>query len=70
MTPEPSAASMVQLTSANMVPLAFTETLWVVFESSPDGSSDQPVYQIQLWRVVVFHPMVDPNSNRLPPKQT
>lgn len=69
-TPEPSAASMVQLTSANMVPPAFTETLWVVFESSPDGPLDQPVYQIQLWRVVVFHPMVDPNSNRLPPKQT
>jgi len=61
---------MVHLANASAVPLAFTETLWVVFETSPDAPSDLPVYQIQLWHVVVLHPMVDPDSNRVPPKQT
>jgi beta-lactamase regulating signal transducer with metallopeptidase domain len=65
-----TAASMVHLANASAVPLAFTETLWVVFETTPDAPSDQPVYQIQLWHVVVLHPMVDPDSNRVPPKQT
>jgi hypothetical protein len=65
-----SAVSMVHVTNMNADSLAFTETLWVVFESSPNGQSDQPVYQIQLWRVLVLHPVADPDSNRTPPKQT
>ncbi len=50
--------------------LAFTETFFVVIGSPETVAFDQPVVQIQLWRVVVFHPVVDPNSNRIPPKQT
>jgi hypothetical protein len=60
----------VRLTSADATPVAFTETLFVVIEGSDDGSPDRPVYQIQLWRVMVLHPVVDPNSNRIPPKRT
>jgi len=68
--PEQCAASMVHLASADASRFAFTETLFVVFESSSTGPSDPQVYQIQLWRVVVLHPVVDPNGNRIPPKQT
>jgi hypothetical protein len=60
----------VRLTSADDTPVAFTETLFVVIEGSDDGSPDRPVYKIQLWRVMVLHPVVDPNSNRIPPKRT
>jgi hypothetical protein len=59
----------VRLTNADITPVAFTETLFVVIEGS-ETSSPRPVFQIQLWRVMVLHPVVDPDSNRIPPKQT
>jgi hypothetical protein len=61
---------MIHLTNASAAPIAFTETLFVVVESNPIGSTEQSVVQIQWWRVVVLHPVVDPNSNRIPPKRT
>jgi len=67
---EHDAASMVHLANTNAGSLAFTETFFVVIGSPETVAFDQPVVQIQLWRVVVFHPVVDPNSNRIPPKQT
>ena len=60
----------VRMTNANVTPVAFTETLFVVVEGSDGGSPDQPVYQIQLWRMTVLHPAVDPGGNRIPAKQT
>ncbi len=69
-TTQQRAASLVHLTSANAAPLAFTETLFVVVEGRQSGPTDQPVLQIQMWRVVVLHPVVDPDSNRIPAKQT
>jgi beta-lactamase regulating signal transducer with metallopeptidase domain len=60
----------VRLTHANVVPVAFTETLFVVIEGSRNDVSRQPVYQIQLWRVMVLHPVVDLNNRRIPAKQT
>jgi beta-lactamase regulating signal transducer with metallopeptidase domain len=67
---EQRAATLVHMTSANAAPLAFTETLFVVVEGTQNGPSEEPVLQIQMWRVVVLHPVVDPNSNRIPAKQT
>jgi beta-lactamase regulating signal transducer with metallopeptidase domain len=67
---EQGAASMVHLANTNSGSLAFTETFFVVIGSPQPAAFDQPVVRIQLWRVVVFHPVVDPNSNRIPPKQT
>ncbi len=64
------SATLVHLTSANAAPVAFTETLFVVVEGTQNGPSDEPVFQIQMWRVVVLHPAVDPDSNRIPAKQT
>jgi beta-lactamase regulating signal transducer with metallopeptidase domain len=69
-TVEPRTASLVHLTSANAAPVAFTETLFVVVEGTRYRPSDEPVLQIQMWRVVVLHPVVDPDSNRIPAKQT
>jgi beta-lactamase regulating signal transducer with metallopeptidase domain len=67
---EQRARSMVHMTSANSAPVAFTETLFVVVEGAQNGPTEEPVLQIQMWRVVVLHPVVDPNSNRIPAKQT
>ena len=67
---EQQSASLVHVTSANAAPVAFTETLFVVVEGTQNGPSDQPILQIQMWRVVVLHPAVDPDSNRIPAKQT
>jgi beta-lactamase regulating signal transducer with metallopeptidase domain len=67
---EESASGLFHLANANATPLAFTETLFVVIENGEPGSPDQPVFQIQLWRVMILHPVVDPNSNRTPAKQT
>ncbi len=69
-TAEPRAASQVHLTSADLAPVAFTETLFVVVEGGQIGPSDHPVLQIQMWRVMVLHPVVDPDSNRIPAKRT
>jgi hypothetical protein len=60
----------VRLTHASAAPVAFTETLFLVIEGSRNDASNQPVYQIQLWRVMVLHPVVDPNNSRTPAKQT
>jgi hypothetical protein len=60
----------VRLTNASAASVTFTETLLVVIEGSRNDASNQPVYQIQLWRVMVLHPVVDPNNSRIPAKQT
>lgn len=71
---EPGTGSIrqtnVRLANANATPVAFTETFFVVVEGRENGSPDQPVYQIQLWRVMVLHPVADSNSTRIHPKQT
>ncbi|HEY6372569.1 MAG TPA: M56 family metallopeptidase [Candidatus Sulfotelmatobacter sp.] len=64
------AATMVGLTRANGAAFAVTETLFVVVEGNEHGPANRPVFQIQMWRVMVLHPVVDPNSNRIPAKQT
>jgi len=69
----PAQASLAQtyfhLANAEVTPVAFTETLFVVIEGPETGSSDQPVFQIQWWQVTVLHPAVDPD-NKIPPKKT
>ena len=74
-TAEQSRGSMIRRTSANetkanVTPVAFTETLFVVVEGCDGVSPDQLVYQIQLWRITVFHPAADPPGNRIPRKET
>jgi beta-lactamase regulating signal transducer with metallopeptidase domain len=69
-TIEQRALGMFHLANMNAEPFAFTETLFVVIEGGTPGSPNQQAFQIQLWRVMVLHPVVDPNSNRIPSKQT
>jgi len=64
------AQTNVRLPNPQVAPVAFTETFFVVIEGPGQGSSDQPVFQIQWWRVMVLHSAVDPDSNRIPPKKT
>jgi hypothetical protein len=59
---------MFHFVNVNATPLVFTETLFVVIEGSAPGSSCQPAFQIQMWHVMVLHPVIDPN--RTPSKQT
>jgi hypothetical protein len=61
--------SDARLTDANVIPVAFTETFFVVVEGRESGFSNQPVYQIQMWRLTVLHPAIDSNT-RIHPKQT
>lgn len=53
-------------TGANAVPVALTETVFMVVEGNGSGA-DEPIYQIHLWRVMVFHPVID--DSRVPRKE-
>lgn len=59
-----------KLDEADITPVVFTNTFFVVVESDENGTAGQPVYQIQWWRVVVLHPAVDSDRNKIPAKQT
>ena len=59
----------IRLTKWDVTPVAFTDTTFFVIVRD-EGTADQPVYQIQWWRVMVLHPVVDANSNKIPAKQT
>lgn len=67
---EELARSLFHLANANATPLVFTETLFVVIDGGTPSSNTQPAFQIQMWRVMVLQPVVDPSSNRIPSKQT
>ena len=69
-TPEQVAESMFHLTSVEADAFAVTETVFVVVQGEANGAPDAPQVQIQMWRVVVLHPAVNPESNRIPAKQT
>jgi hypothetical protein len=56
--------------NANVAPVAFTETFLVVVEGFDNSFANQPVYQIQMWRVTVLHQAIDSGSNKVNPKQT
>ena len=60
----------VRLTKADVTAVAFTDTtFFVIVRDGQVGTADQPVYRIQLWHVMVLHPVVDPDSNKIPAKQ-
>jgi len=55
-------ANMVHLAGAKTQSVPVTQTIFVVIESGDNTVSGQPVYQIQMWRVTLFHPAVDSGS--------
>lgn len=52
------------------VPVGFTETFFVVILGNENDFPNRPDFQIQMWRVMVLHPVVEPDSNRIPAKKT
>jgi hypothetical protein len=61
-------ANMVHLASSKTGSVPVSQTIFVVIESGDNTVSGQPVYQIQMWRVTLFHPAVDSGSQ--PPRKT
>jgi hypothetical protein len=61
-------ANMVHLASSKTQLAPVTQTIFLVIESGDNTVSGQPVYQIQMWRVTLFHPAVDSGSQ--PPRKT
>ncbi len=59
-----------RLNKADVTQVVFTNTFFVIVEGGEDDATDRPVYQIQLWRVMVLHPVADPGNNKIPAKQT
>lgn len=47
-----------------------TEAVFVVVEGPEMGTPEQPVYQIRVWRLTVFHPAVEQVSKATPHKET
>jgi hypothetical protein len=61
-------STMVHPTGSKIHSAPVTQTIFVVIESGDNTVSGQPVYQIQMWRVTLFHPAVDSGSQ--PPRKT
>lgn len=61
-------ATRIHLTTFHDDAVPFTERLFFVVDDTT-GISGQQVYRIELWRVIVFHP-VDDSATHAPPKQT
>lgn len=61
---------MVHMTSVDSGFVPFTETLFVVIEGGGNAVSEQPVYRIQMWRVLTFQQALKPTSNKAPQKET
>jgi beta-lactamase regulating signal transducer with metallopeptidase domain len=66
----PQASKMVHMTSVDSGFVPFTETLFVVIEDGGTASSNQPVYHIQMWRVLTFQQLIKPASSKAPQKET
>ncbi len=66
----PEAAKMVHMTSVDSGFVPVTETLFVVIEDGGNAVSEQPVYRIQMWRVLTFQQVLKPASNKAPQKET
>jgi len=62
-------ANMVHLAGSKTQPAPATQTIFVVIESGDNTVPGQPVYQIQMWRVTLFHPAID-SGNQSPRKTT
>lgn len=76
-------ANAIRLTAFESSPTVFTETVFVVVETSEvpaslpgasaqsnESESAQSAYTIKVWHVVVLRSFVSPNSSRIPAKRT
>lgn len=62
--------SLVHLTGSDSTPVIYTETFWIVVESSGLNLEQQQVHQIQMWRMTVLRNVTNPPTNPIPRKAT
>ncbi|HKV76741.1 MAG TPA: M56 family metallopeptidase [Candidatus Sulfotelmatobacter sp.] len=62
--------SLVHLTGSATAAIPYAETFWIVVESSGSNREQQPVHQIQMWRVTVLRSVTSAPSNPIPRKET
>ena len=67
----PRMNTLVHLVSfrESAVPVAITETTFVVVEDNSRGLVVGTIYQIQMWRITLLHPSIDQLNNRIPHKE-
>jgi beta-lactamase regulating signal transducer with metallopeptidase domain len=62
--------NMVQTTGCDSTSLISTETVYLLLEKPAPGASRQPLYEIHVWRLTVFHPATRSLSKEPPHKET
>jgi len=62
--------SLVHQTASIENTLVSTEAVFVVVEGHENSRSPQPVYEIRMWRVTVWHPRVASTTQEIPRKET
>ena len=68
--PQPPAPTLVHLTSFDPAEFPFAETVFVVIQTEQANSAgEQPVVQIQMWQVLVFHPHPPVDETKLSHKE-
>jgi len=69
-SPKATEESLVHLTGSATSAAPYTETFWIVVESSGSNRERQQVRQIQMWRVTVLRSLTSTPSNPIPHKET
>jgi len=69
-SPKAVEKSLVHLTGSATTAVPYTETFWIVVESSGSNREQQQVQQIQMWRVTVLRSVTSTPSNPIPHKKT
>jgi beta-lactamase regulating signal transducer with metallopeptidase domain len=69
-SPKMADESLVHMTGSASAPIPYTETFWIVVESSGSNREQQKVHQIQMWRVTVLRSVTSAPSNPLLRKET
>ena len=62
--------SLVHAAISDAASVVQTETVFLVVEHAETGASHQPLYEIQVWRLTVFHPSPHSTSKESPHKET
>jgi beta-lactamase regulating signal transducer with metallopeptidase domain len=69
-SPKAAEESLVHLTGSASAAVPYTETFWIVIESSGSNREQQQIHQIQMWRVTVLRSVTSAPSNPIPRKET
>jgi Zn-dependent protease with chaperone function len=65
-----SEPDLVHTTVYNSASVITTETVYLLLQKQAPGASHQPLYEIQVWRLTVYHPSPRPVSKESPHKET